>query len=149
MPIFDLGRAFLDKSHVWKFGSDWLRLSRVIVVTKKKKKKITDLAQFNILTEFSFRADNKNKKIITSKSSWLWSTWKGAYNNWKHLKFWESVLFSGECIWLQFHQNRRFWTFWGCRNPPIRVGYMWPVMPIFKLGWAISVKSRVWKFGPD
>ena len=31
MPIFELGRGCLDKSHVWKFGSDWLRLSRVIV----------------------------------------------------------------------------------------------------------------------
>ena len=39
IPIFELGRGFLDKSDVWKFGSDWLRLSRVIVVTKKKKKK--------------------------------------------------------------------------------------------------------------
>ena len=31
MPIFELDRGYLDKSHVWKFGSDWLRLSRVIV----------------------------------------------------------------------------------------------------------------------
>ena len=31
MPIFELDRGCLDKSHVWKFGSDWLRLSRVIV----------------------------------------------------------------------------------------------------------------------
>ena len=31
MPIFELGRGCLDKSHVWKFGSDWLKLSRVIV----------------------------------------------------------------------------------------------------------------------
>ena len=34
---------------------------------KKKKKKITDPAQFNILMEFSFRADNKkiDRKKIT------------------------------------------------------------------------------------
>ena len=38
MPIFELARGFLDKSNVWKSGSDWLRLSRVIVCTKKKKK---------------------------------------------------------------------------------------------------------------
>ena len=31
MPIFELGRGCLDKSYVWKFGSDWSRLSRVIV----------------------------------------------------------------------------------------------------------------------
>ena len=35
MPIFELGRGCLDKSHVWKFGSDWLRLSRVIVGTNQ------------------------------------------------------------------------------------------------------------------
>ena len=66
MPIFELGRAFLDKSHVWKFGSDWLRLSRVIVLTnkkkKKKKKKKKHAAQNNIFTEFSFRAYNNNNK---------------------------------------------------------------------------------------
>ena len=35
MPIFELGRSCLDKSHVWKFVSDWLRLSRVIVGTNQ------------------------------------------------------------------------------------------------------------------
>ena len=33
MPIFEPGRAILVKSHVWKFGLDWLSLSRVIVST--------------------------------------------------------------------------------------------------------------------
>ena len=27
--------------------------------------------------------------------------------------------------------------------------YIWPVMPIFELGWAIPVKSHVWKFRLD
>ena len=36
-------RGFLDKSHVGNFGADWLRLSRVIVDTKKKKKKAARL----------------------------------------------------------------------------------------------------------
>ena len=31
----------------------------------------------------------------------------------------------------------------------IRGGYIWPVMPIFELGWAIPVKKHVWKFGSD
>ena len=31
MPIFKLGLAIPIKSHVWKFGSDWLSLSRVII----------------------------------------------------------------------------------------------------------------------
>ena len=35
------------------------------------------------------------------------------------------------------------------QKPPIRGGYIWPVMPIFELGWAIPVKSHVWKFGLD
>ena len=31
MPIFKLGWAIPVKSHVWKFGSNWLSLSRVII----------------------------------------------------------------------------------------------------------------------
>ena len=34
----------------------------------------------------------------------------------------------------------------GGRNPLLG-GYIWPVMPIFELGWAIPVKSHVLKFG--
>ena len=52
---------------------------------------ITDAAQFNILTEYSFRADNKK----TSKASRLLFTRIEAYNNRKHLKIWESALFNG------------------------------------------------------
>ena len=37
MPIFELVRAIPVKSHMWKFGSDWLSLSRVMVSTDKKK----------------------------------------------------------------------------------------------------------------
>ena len=80
MLIFVHGRAISVKSLVWKFGLDWLSLSRVIVVTDKKK------------IEFS----------------------KG-------------------------------------QKSPIRGGrgYIWPLMPIFKLGWTIPVKSHVWKFDLD
>ena len=48
--------------------------------------------------------------------------------------------------------NRRYVYFQGGgrgQKPPIKGGYMWPVMPIFKIGWAISVRSHVWKFGSD
>ena len=31
MPIFELSQAVTVKSHVWKFGFDWLSLSRVII----------------------------------------------------------------------------------------------------------------------
>ena len=39
MTIFEPRRSFLDKSHVWKFGLDWLGFSRVIVGRLQKKKK--------------------------------------------------------------------------------------------------------------
>ena len=38
-PFSELGWAIPAKRNVWIFGSDWLSLSRVIVVTDKKKKK--------------------------------------------------------------------------------------------------------------
>ena len=37
--IFELGRAIPVKSHVWKFGSDWLSLSRLIMVTSPPPQK--------------------------------------------------------------------------------------------------------------
>ena len=33
MPLFELGRAIQVKSHVLKFGSDWLSFSRVMAST--------------------------------------------------------------------------------------------------------------------
>ena len=79
----------------------------------------------------------------------LWSAPRGAYNNWKHLKLWESGLFSGYYIWIKCHQNRRYLNFPGGQKSPIKGSYMWPAMPIFELGLAIPVKSAVWKFGSD
>ena len=79
----------------------------------------------------------------------LWSTPRGAYNNRRHLKLWESGLFSGWYIWIKFHQNQRYLNFPREQKPPIKGGYMWPAMPIFKLGLAIPNKSHVWKFGSD
>ena len=79
----------------------------------------------------------------------LWSAPRGAYNNWKHLKLWESGLFSGYYIWIKCHQNLRYLNFPGGQKPPIKGSYMWPAMPIFELGLAIPVKSHVWKFGSD
>ena len=74
----------------------------------------------------------------------------GAYNNQKKLKFMESALFSGWYIWIKFHQNQRYLNFpWGGGRNPLLGGYMWPVMPFFEFGWAIPVKSHVWKFGLD
>ena len=49
---------------------------------------------------------------------------------------------------LNFIKLRGIWIFQGVKTPPIG-GYMWPVIPIFELGWPIPVKSHVWKFGLD
>ena len=68
MPIFELGQAIPVKSHVWKFGSDWLSLSRVIVSTNihKKKKK-------------------KKKKKKNHRHNWIQHTSFWAYkNSWYH-----------------------------------------------------------------
>ena len=89
MPIFKFSRALPIKNHVWKFGVDWLSLSRVIVLKKKKKKTHTQLKTI------SFLQADKKKPIGGG------------------------------------------------------VGYIWPVMPVFELRWAIPVKSDVWKFGLD
>ena len=40
------------------------------------------------------------------------------------------------------------WIFRG-QKPPIRGSYIWPVIAIFNLEWAIPAKSHVWKFGLD
>ena len=74
MHIFKPGWAIPVKSHVWKFGSDWLSLSRVII--------------------------------------WIFRLGGGGRNH-------------------------------------LLGGYKWPAMYIFELGWAIPVKSHVWKFDPD
>ena len=47
---------------------------------------------------------------------------------------------------LNFIQIGGIWIFWGGSRNPLLGGYMWPVMPIFELGWAIPVKScvKIW-----
>ena len=49
---------------------------------------------------------------------------------------------------VNFIKIRDIWFFRG-QKPPISVVYVWTVMPIFELGWAIPLKSHVWKFGLD
>ena len=49
---------------------------------------------------------------------------------------------------LNFIKIGGIWIFRG-QKPSIRGGYIWPMMPIFELEWAIPVKSHVWKFGLD
>ena len=114
MPIFDLSQAIPVKSHVWKFGSDWLTLSRDIVSTNKQTNKHTNM-QTNMQT---YKQTSKKKKA--SKGARLWCARRGSYNNQKHWKIWESALFSGYYMWLKFHQNRRYLIFQGGRSPLLR-----------------------------
>ena len=44
---------------------------------------------------------------------------------------------------LNFIKIKCIWIFRGAR------GYIWPAVHIFEFGWAIPVKSLVWKFGLD
>ena len=57
------------------------------------------------------------------------------------------------CVTIRFGLVEPFKSYhlnfpWG-QKPPIRGVYMWPAMPIFKLGRAIPVKSHMCKFGSD
>ena len=59
MPIYEFAWAISVKSHVLKFGSDCLSLSRVIVVTDRKKNHRCDWKQYN-----SLPGGNKNPHAI-------------------------------------------------------------------------------------
>ena len=50
---------------------------------------------------------------------------------------------------VQISSKSEVFEFSGGQKLPIRGGYMWHLMAVFKLGWAIPVKSYVWKFGLD
>ena len=62
-------------------------------------------------------------------------------------KLFQSKVMCQNLVWIGW--NRRYGNFEGGKKPPIRGGYMWPVMPIFELGRAIPVESHMWKFGSD
>ena len=111
MPSFELGWGFLDKNHVWKFGTDWLGLSRVIMGTKEKKKK------------------------KTSKAAWLWCSRRGYDNNWKHLSKSEVSDFSGgqKPPIRESYNNRKSWNYENlpylvantCGLNVIKIGGIW------------------------
>ena len=73
-----------------------------------------------------------------------------------HFRTWLSYSSQKSCvkIWLglvePFKSYRVHKHFSGRgQKPPIRGGYVWRVMPIFELRWAIPVRSHVLKFGLD
>ena len=131
MPIFKPVRVIPVKSHVWKFGSDWLSLSWVIVSTDKKEKII-------IIIEFS----GGQKSPIGGRYIWhLMPIFELGWPIPVKSHVWKFGL-----DWLKSEVCK---ISGGRQRPPIKGGHMWPAMPIFVHGRAISVKSLVWKFGSD
>ena len=122
MPIFKLGLAIPIKSHVWKFGLDWLRLSRVIIwIFRRGRNPLLGGLQATCNAHFR---------------TWLsYSSQKSCVEIWFGL------------VWIGW--NRKHVNFEGGGRSPVRGGYMWPAMPISELGRGCLVKSHVWKFGSD
>ena len=121
MPIFGLGWAIPVKSHLCKFGLDWLSLSRVIMST-------------NI---FLWGRNPLLGGVIFD----LWYPFLNLD------ELFQSKVMCGNLVWIDW--NRRYVNFEGGGRPPVRGGYKWPVMPIFELGRGCLDKSHVRKFGSD
>ena len=121
MPIFGLGGAIPGKSHLCKFGSDWLSPSRVIVSTN-----IFLWGRLPLWGGVTFE---------------LWCPFLNSD------ELFQSKFMCGNLVWIGW--NRRHVNFEGGGRPPVRGGYMWPVMPIFELDQGCLDKSHVWKFGSD
>ena len=122
MLIFGLGWAIPVKSHLCKFGSNWLSLSRIIVST----------------TIFLW---GRNPPI-----QWVtFDLWCPFLNS---DELFQSEAMCGNLVWIDW--NRRYVNLEGGR-PLVKGGgvYMWPAMPIFELGRGCLDKSHVWKFGSD
>ena len=124
MPIFELGGAIPLKSHVRKFGSDWLSLSRVILST-------------NIFSGVGGGAETSIRGVTFD----LWCPFSNSD------VIFQSKAMCENLVWIGW--NRRYVNFEGGRRAPIRGRYMWPAMPIFELGRGILDKSHVRKFGSD
>ena len=136
MPIFVHGRAISVKSLVWKFGSDWLSFSRVIVYTDKKKKKI-------IIIEFPGVGGGGRNSLLEGDTFDLWCPFSDSD------ELFQSKVMCENLVWIGW--NRRYVKFQGGKSPYYGggEGHMWAAMPIFVHGRAIPVKTLVWKFGSD
>ena len=122
MPIFELGLAIPVKSHVWKFGSDWLSLSRDHLNFPWGQKPPIRGVACDLQCPFSDLAELFQSKVICVNLVWIgWALQKLSCSQ----------------------------TFFYGAETPYRGGYMWPVMPIFELGRGCLDKSHVWKFGSD
>ena len=126
MPIFELGWAIPTKSHVWKFGSDWLSLSRVIIWI------------------FFFWRGVRNPlleglHVACDAHLWMWPSYSSQKSC---VKIWFRLVEPFKSYRVHKHFSEGTET-------PVRGGYIWSVMPIFELGCALPVKSHVLKFGLD
>ena len=164
MSIFELGLAIPIKSHVWKFGSDWLSLSRVIIWIFRGGRnpllgglQVTCNAHFRTWLTIpvkshlcKFGSDWLSlSRVIVSTNIFLWGRlpllgWGGSHLN-CDAHFWNRMSYSSQnsCveIWFGLVEIGGMLI--------LRGGYMWPAMPIFELGRGCIDKSHVWKFGSD
>ena len=86
MPIFELVRAIPVKIHVWKFGSDWLNLSRVIVSTNIQRKRINPRlgrVTFDLWYPFSNSVDIFQSKVMCENLVWTgWNRRNVNFHGW-------------------------------------------------------------------
>ena len=121
MPNFELGRGCLNRSHMWKFGSDWLRLSRVIVRinqmtgTRTRTRTRTRTKIFKVRSWSSpvgelkkglliYLSGIKSKLAINflkktfalgQKQGWRW---KGCYHYYLRQRSWGGIVFTPVCL---------------------------------------------------
>ena len=170
MPIFELGLAIPVQSHVWKFGLDWLSLSRVIIwIFLGGRNPLLGGCMWPAMLIFGlgwaipvkshlckFGSDWLSlSRVIVSTNIFQWgrNTLLGGvtFDLWcpflKSDELFQSKVMGGNLVWIGW--NRRYVNFEGDLRPPIRGGYMWPTMPSFELGRGCLDKSHMWKFGSD
>ena len=104
MPIFKLALAIPVKSHVWKFGLDWLSLSSYLNFPWGQKPPIRGVA-CDLQCPFSNLAELFQSKIICV-----------------------NLVRIG---WALQELSCPQTFFYGGRNPLLGGAYIWPVMPIF------------------
>ena len=136
MPIFKLRWAISVKSHVWKFGLDWLSLPRVIIWI------------FRCVVGGGGGGLFGRNPLLRG---YMWPAMPIFELSWAILV--KSHMWKFGSYWLGLSRvfvSTNIFPGVGPETPISgRGGYSWPVMPIFELGWAIPVKSHVWKFGLD
>ena len=125
MPIFELGCTIPVKSHVWNLGLDWLK-SEVCWFSGGDRRPLLGGLHVTCDAHFRICPSYSNQKSCVKICFWLVEPFKSC------------------CVHRPKKKNN--WIFRGQKSP-VRGG--WHLMPIFKLGWAIPVKSHVRKFGLD